>query len=112
MKHKYSCIHMRVYWLVGRFLGSLFYSLQRDRLERQFRNSRDKEPIEKPGKILRAEPTKRGDHFYFEQAELEVCFLSPLPATATLAYWFAVSLVVEANVPQAWAVARNMTNCI
>ncbi|MEW5859925.1 MAG: glycoside hydrolase family 31 protein [Cyanobacteriota bacterium] len=59
-----------------RFLGSLFYSYQRDRWERQFRSPQTSEPFQEPGKILQSEPTNRGAHFFFEQAELEISFLS------------------------------------
>jgi alpha-glucosidase len=58
-----------------RFLGSLFYSYQRDWWERQFSSSQTSQPVQEPGKLLQAEPTARGAHFYFEQAELEICFL-------------------------------------
>jgi alpha-glucosidase len=67
------------------FLGSLFYlsyapkawiySRQRDRLERQLQQSQ--ETVKHPGKLLQAEATQSGAHFYFEHAELEFCFLTP-----------------------------------
>jgi alpha-glucosidase len=59
-----------------RFLGSLFYSYERDWWERQFRSSQTSEPSQEPRKLLQAEPTPRGGRFFFEQAELEICFLS------------------------------------
>ncbi|MBD2309354.1 alpha-glucosidase, partial [Chroococcidiopsis sp. FACHB-1243] len=69
------------------FLGSLFYlsyapkallySLKRDRLERQLLSQSTENEIEPPGKLLRSELTQTGANFYFEQAELEVCFLTP-----------------------------------
>ncbi len=59
-----------------RFFGSLFYPLQRDYLERPFRNRQILEAIEKTGNIEKAESTKRGGHFYFKDIELEICFLS------------------------------------
>lgn len=59
-----------------RFLGSLFYSYERDKWERQFRSSQTSEPSQEPGKLLQAEPTSTGGRFFFEQAELEICFLS------------------------------------
>ncbi|KYC43710.1 hypothetical protein WA1_00645 [Scytonema hofmannii PCC 7110] len=58
-----------------RFLGSLIYPLQRDRLERQFRNSKTLEASEKAGNIIRAEQTAKGRHFYFKDLELEISFL-------------------------------------
>lgn len=60
-----------------RFLGSLYYSRTRDRWERQFTNAQTPQPVQEPGKLLQAESTARGACFYFEQAELEVSFLSP-----------------------------------
>ncbi|MBL1174234.1 TIM-barrel domain-containing protein [Pantanalinema sp. GBBB05] len=69
------------------FLGSLFYltyavyayrySRQRDRLEQQFTVPPTLEVVESPGKLLQAESWARGAYFYFEQAELEICFLKP-----------------------------------
>ncbi|MBD1938860.1 glycoside hydrolase family 31 protein [Microcoleus sp. FACHB-68] len=69
------------------FLGSLFYvsytpkaylySRRRDRLEREFAIPPAQEAFDKPGKLLKAEPTARGAHFYFEQTELEISFLKP-----------------------------------
>lgn len=69
------------------FLGSLFYlsyapyaylySRKRDAIERQFLKPPTGDTFDNPGKLLRAEPAKRGANFYFEQAELEVCFLTP-----------------------------------
>ncbi len=60
-----------------RFLGSLIYPLQRDRLARQSRQAKIPEPLITPGKILQIDRTSRGGKFLFEQAELEVCFLTP-----------------------------------
>lgn len=59
-----------------RFLGSLFYSYERDWWERQFPSSQTSELSQEPGKLLQTEPTASGSRFFFEQAELEVCFLS------------------------------------
>ena len=59
-----------------RFLGSLFYPLQRDRWERHSPSPQPSEPVQEPGKLLQAEPTPRGGRFFFEQAELEISFLS------------------------------------
>jgi alpha-glucosidase len=68
-------------------LGSLFYmkyvpqaflySRKRDRVERQFAPSPPSDTFAKPGKLLQAEATNTGAHFYFEQAQAEVCFLAP-----------------------------------
>ncbi len=69
------------------FLGSLFYlsyapkaflyTRQRDRLEREFPPPQPEDTFDKPGKLLKAEPTPKGARFYFEQAELQVSFLTP-----------------------------------
>lgn len=68
------------------FIGSLFYvsyapkaflyTRRRDRVERQFLTQATEAGFGKPGKLLRAEATARGANFYFELAELEVCFLA------------------------------------
>ncbi|WP_052334344.1 glycoside hydrolase family 31 protein [Kamptonema formosum] len=63
------------YIKLERFIGSLVYSLQRDRLERQFPNLETAKPFKTPGKLLQVERTARGGHFYFQEAELEVSFL-------------------------------------
>ncbi|MBE9167442.1 glycoside hydrolase family 31 protein [Pleurocapsales cyanobacterium LEGE 06147] len=58
-----------------RFLGSWYYSWQRDRWERQFSSPTAETPVE-PGKLLDTERTNRGGRFRFENAELEISFLS------------------------------------
>lgn len=52
------------------------YSRQRDRIERDFQLPPSQETFDHPGKLLQVEPTSRGANFYFEQAELELCFLT------------------------------------
>ncbi|MFB2922977.1 TIM-barrel domain-containing protein [Aerosakkonema funiforme] len=69
------------------FTGTLFYlgfaphaflySLKRDRIEQQFPPPQSDEAFDNPGKLIRAEKSSRGAYFYFEQAELEVYFLTP-----------------------------------
>ena len=69
------------------FLGSLFYltyapkafrySRWKEKVEREMTVAPPAETFEQPGKLLRAEPTANGAQFYFEQAELEICFLTP-----------------------------------
>jgi len=55
-----------------RFLGSLFYPLQRDCLERRLGpQEQTLEATEETGAILRAEPTARGARFFFKAIELE-----------------------------------------
>lgn len=60
-----------------RFLGSLFYPLQRDWLERQVRSQQSLEVFEETGNLLRAEQIAKGARFYFKQVELEIQFLNP-----------------------------------
>ncbi|HEY9624542.1 MAG TPA: glycoside hydrolase family 31 protein [Crinalium sp.] len=67
------------------FWGSLFYltyapyayiySRKRDRLEKQFPQP-PAEVIDNPGKLLQADVIDRGARFYFEQAELDIKFLT------------------------------------
>jgi hypothetical protein len=74
-------LRLRFFW------GSLFYltyapkaylySRKRDRIERDFPIEQNEDTFDKPGKLLRSEPKPRGARFYFEQAELEVSFLTP-----------------------------------
>ncbi len=69
------------------FLGSLFYlsyapkafrySRWKEKVERQISVSQDSSHFTSPGKLFRAEVSASSIHFYFEQAELEVCFLKP-----------------------------------
>jgi alpha-glucosidase len=58
-----------------RFLGSLFYPLQRDWLELRSR-SHNMEATEQTGGAEKAKPIQRGGHFYFKHLELEVTFLA------------------------------------
>jgi alpha-glucosidase len=111
------------------FFGSLFYltyahsaylySRKRDRLERQFAVPQTKEGFDKPGKLLQAEPTATGAHFYFEQTELEICFLAPdlvrvdwLGGIPAIGYaisrqdWQEVETTLE-ETGDAWAVSSN-----
>jgi len=53
------------------------YSRQRDRLESQIPAPQPEDSFDNPGKLLKAEPKAKGARFYFEQAELEVSFLTP-----------------------------------
>jgi alpha-glucosidase len=59
-----------------RFSGSLFYSLERDRWERQLPRPSTSAPTQEPGKLLEAKATARGGCFFFEQIELNICFLT------------------------------------
>lgn len=59
-----------------RFLGSLSYPIQRDRLERQVKRSRSLEVFEEIGRYLKAKPTPKGGYFSFEHIELEITFLT------------------------------------
>lgn len=55
---------------------AFLYSRRRDAIEREFSQPPTGEAFDNPEKLLQAEPTSRGANFYFEQAELEICFLS------------------------------------
>ncbi|QIR40909.1 glycoside hydrolase family 31 protein [Tolypothrix sp. PCC 7910] len=55
---------------------AFLYTRKRDRIEREFIKPSTEPGFDKPGKLLRAEATVRGANFYFEMAELEVCFLT------------------------------------
>ncbi|MBD2093466.1 glycoside hydrolase family 31 protein [Microcoleus sp. FACHB-1515] len=59
-----------------RFLGSLIYPLQRERLEYQARERSRFEAIELPGAIHNAESTVQGGHFDFGHLGLELEFLA------------------------------------
>lgn len=56
---------------------AIYYSYQRDRLERRYLSQPAPGPSIQPGKLLKAIATERGGHFYFEQVELELYFLTP-----------------------------------
>ncbi|NES97480.1 MAG: glycoside hydrolase family 31 protein [Desertifilum sp. SIO1I2] len=60
-----------------RFLGSLFYSFQRDRLERQYSPPQTPTSVQSPGRLIQAEARERGADCQFERAELEITFLTP-----------------------------------
>jgi len=51
------------------------YSIRRDRLERRFSSPGAQSPIP-PGKLNHAESKPSGAAFYFDEAELEICFLT------------------------------------
>ncbi|BAY31151.1 alpha-glucosidase [Nostoc carneum NIES-2107] len=55
---------------------AFLYTRKRDNIEREFIKQSTEPGFDKPGKLLRAEATARGANFYFEMAELEVCFLT------------------------------------
>jgi alpha-glucosidase len=99
------------------FLGSLFYLSY---APKAFRYSRWKEKVERqiaspsdslnfvPGKLLRAEVVTSSIHFYFEQAELEICFLTsdlvrmnwkpgllPIPYAIARQEWAPIELQLE-----------------
>ncbi|MEC4892751.1 MAG: glycoside hydrolase family 31 protein [Oscillatoria sp. PMC 1051.18] len=60
-----------------RFLGSLYYSRLRDRVERRFSPPQPKDDFVAPGNLLTSEPVNNGAKLKFEQAELEIYFLTP-----------------------------------
>jgi alpha-glucosidase len=55
---------------------AILYSYKRDYLERQSLPEPASEAVTQPGKLLEATATDRGAYFYFEQAELEINFLT------------------------------------
>jgi alpha-glucosidase len=55
---------------------AILYSYKRERLERRYLPETSSEPVTQPGKLLEATATERGAYFYFEQAELEINFLT------------------------------------
>ncbi|RUR75993.1 alpha-glucosidase [Chlorogloeopsis fritschii PCC 6912] len=55
---------------------AFLYSLKRDRYERYYLPKRGSESLVTPGKLLQIKPSERGFHIYFEQAELEIDFLT------------------------------------
>ncbi|MBE9168947.1 glycoside hydrolase family 31 protein [Pleurocapsales cyanobacterium LEGE 06147] len=57
--------------------NTLFYSYKRDRLEEKYLPKPSSEPFAPPGKLVEATATDRGAYFYFEQAELDISFLTP-----------------------------------
>jgi alpha-glucosidase len=111
------------------FLGSLFYatyapkaylySRNRDRIERDFPPPQPEHTFDKPGKLLKAEPTVKGARFYFEQAELQVSFLTsdlvriewfpglpPIPYAISKQDWQDVETVLE-QTAQGWTVSSK-----
>ncbi|ACK70334.1 Alpha-glucosidase [Gloeothece citriformis PCC 7424] len=116
--YKQAVLRFR-YVRLKRFLGSLFYSWQRDRLERKYRPKNPPETPQKPEKCLQAESTERGGYFKFEGAELEIRFLTPdfvqidwKPGKIPIAYgiackdWPTVETTFEQGENQ-WSVSSN-----
>jgi alpha-glucosidase len=65
--------------------AAFVYSLKRDRLEQRYIPALSSEPLILPGRLQQAKATDRGAAFYFEQAELEIAFLTP---TLVRVNWF------------------------
>jgi alpha-glucosidase len=59
-----------------RFIGSWRYSLQRDWAEKNFPTSPTSKSFQEVGKLEQAQATEKGAIFQFEQAELEITFLT------------------------------------
>jgi len=51
-----------------------WYSFKRDRLEQRFAKPVAAETVKTPGKLFQAQLTAQVAHFYFEDAELSICF--------------------------------------
>jgi alpha-glucosidase len=95
---------------------SYLYSRQRDRLERQ-QPSVPSESIIHPGQLNHAETITSGARFTFEQAELEICFLTedfvrvnwqpgllPIPYSIERQDWASIETVLEST-SAGWVVA-------
>ncbi len=94
-----------------RYIPQAFlYSLKRDRLERRYLPKTTTEPVTEPGKLLQARTTERGACFCFEQAELQIDFLTadfvrlnwspgvlPIPYAIVRKDWEAIETTLEAQ---------------
>ncbi|MEC4815069.1 MAG: glycoside hydrolase family 31 protein [Scytonema sp. PMC 1069.18] len=75
-------IKLGINYLLGSLLyihhlpKAYLYSQQRDKNDRYYKRPPTKEAFDNPGKLVRSESTARGATFYFENAELEICFLT------------------------------------
>ncbi len=100
-------------------LHSIRYSMMRDRLERKFLKPATEGGFDSPGKLLQAEPTERGARFYFEQAELEIDFLTadfarvnwqpgilPIPYAIARREWEDVKTNLQ-EIPDGWKVSSD-----
>ena len=80
--NRFKQIKLKINFVVGSLfyasyaIKSYLYSRQRDASDRYFKRQPTKEAFDNPGKLLQTESTSRGANFYFEQAQLEVCFLT------------------------------------
>ncbi|MDX2099952.1 MAG: glycoside hydrolase family 31 protein [Leptolyngbyaceae cyanobacterium bins.59] len=119
-------LSLRYQYIVGSFLYLTYapkawlYSRQRDRLERLYGRPQTQDmPTDRPGKLTQAEATDRGAKFYFEQAELDVTFLTPdlvrldwKPGISPIPYgiarqdWPTVETILE-QTPDGWRLASQ-----
>lgn len=99
--------------------AALTYSLRRDRLERRYCPQLSSEPFILPGTLRQAKAINRGAYFYFEQAELEVTFLTselvrvnwfpglaPIPYAIAKQDWQQVETTLEPH-DQGWTIATD-----
>jgi alpha-glucosidase len=107
-----------------RFLGSLSYPIQRDRLERQVSRSQSLEVFEEVGSLLEAKPTSNGGYFSFGRIELEINFLAadlvqvnwkpgvlPVPYGISRKDWSAVETTFQAG-EDCWVISSDALRVI
>jgi alpha-glucosidase len=95
------------------------YSRTRDRLEREYAPPPTSEGFDQPGKLLQAESSERGARFYFEQAELDITFLTadlvrlswqpgipPVPYAIARHEWDKVETTLE-ETTEGWALSSQ-----
>jgi alpha-glucosidase len=98
---------------------AFFYSWKRDRINRRYLPDSSSDPVIQPGKLLQAKAIDRGAYFYFEQAELEISFLSadfvrvnwfgglpPIPYAIVNQDWQTVATSLE-ELDNNWAIASE-----
>ncbi|WP_414544043.1 TIM-barrel domain-containing protein [Nostoc sp. CCY0012] len=119
---KQALLNLRLIKL-RRFLGSFFYSLQRDFLERQFQSSG--EVFGEIGNILDTEATSTGGKFYFQNVQLEICFLTadlvridwqpgvlPIPYAIARCDWSEVDVQFQAVGDDRWMISSTAIKII
>lgn len=101
----------------------MMYSWKRDRIDAMFPGPPPGQPTP-PGKLNQAEPMTNGAKFYFEEAELEVCFLTadlvrvtwkpgllPIPYGIARSEWPDVSVDLQENAG-GWAIAPTHSGAV
>jgi alpha-glucosidase len=98
---------------------AFFYSYKRDRINRRYLPNSSSDPVIQPGKLLQAKAIDQGAYFYFEQAELEISFLTadlvrvnwfpglpPIPYAIADRDWESVGTILE-ELDKNWAIASD-----